>query len=84
MAVSSLLMYVVYPKISVMAVSIAAAVAHNITQCAVFVLLSHTVLMFGYLPYLILIGIPSGAVIGGIILLVFKGIPTNAFYKISR
>lgn len=83
MAISSLLMYVIYPKISVMAVSIAAAVAHNITQCAVFVLISNTVLMFGYLPYLVLIGIPAGAVIGGIILLVFKGIPKSMFYKIS-
>ena len=32
MAVSSLLMYTLYPRISVMSVSVLAAVAHNITQ----------------------------------------------------
>lgn len=82
MAVSSILTYLVYPKISVMAVSVAAAVAHNITQNAVFVLLSGSVLMFGYMPYLVLLGILSGAIVGGVIMLVFKGVPKNAFEKV--
>lgn len=82
MAVSSLLMYLAYPKISVMAVSVAAAVAHNITQNAVFVLLSGSVLMFGYMPYLVLLGVLSGAIVGGVILLVFKGVPKTAFEKV--
>ena len=82
MAVSSVLTYVVYPRISVMAVSIAAAVAHNITQNVVFVILSGSVLMFGYMPYLILLGIVSGAVVGGITLLVFRGVPQTAFEKV--
>jgi len=82
MAVSSVLMYTAYPKISVMSVSVAAAVAHNITQNCVFVLLTGSVLMFVNLPYLILLGIVSGAVVGGITLLVFKGIPQNVFEKV--
>ena len=82
MAVSSLLMYFVYPKISVIATSIAAAVAHNITQNVVFVCLSGTALMFGYMPYLILLGIVSGAVVGGVILLIFRGVPQNIFEKL--
>ncbi|MBD5632672.1 MAG: Gx transporter family protein [Clostridia bacterium] len=82
MAVSSVLMYTAYPKISVMAVSVAAAVAHNITQNAVFVILSGSVLMFGYLPYLILLGILSGAIVGGVTMLVFKGVPKSVFEKV--
>ena len=81
MAVSSLLMYTAYPKISVMAVSITAAVAHNVTQNAVFALMSGSLLMFGYMPYLILLGILAGAIVGGATMLIFKGIPQNVFLK---
>lgn len=81
MAVSSLLLYLA-PKVSVPAVSVAAAVAHNITQNVVFVLLSGSVLMFGYMPYLILLGILSGAVVGGVTLIIFKSVPESAFKKV--
>ncbi len=82
MTVSSLLVYTVYPKISVMSVSVIAAVAHNITQNAVFVALSGSALMFGYMPYLALLGILSGAIVGGVTMLIFKGVPKNAFEKV--
>ena len=51
MAVSSVLMYAVFPRVSVIAVSICSAVAHNITQNTVFVVLTGTANMFVYLPY---------------------------------
>ncbi|MCD8308120.1 MAG: Gx transporter family protein [Clostridia bacterium] len=82
MAVSSILIYLVYPKISIMSVSIAAAAAHNITQCAVFAALSGSVLMFGYMPVLALVGILSGAVIGAVVLLIFRGVPRSVFLKV--
>lgn len=81
MAVSSLLMYTAYPKISVMAVSIVAAVSHNVTQNLVFVLISGTALTFGYMPYLILLGILSGGIVGAIIMLIFKKVPKTVFEK---
>ena len=81
MAVSSVLMYTVYPRISVMSVSVLAAVAHNITQNIVFVIISGTTLTFGYMPYLILIGILSGAIVGGVIMLVFKKMPRSVFER---
>ena len=81
MAVSSVLMYCVYPKISLMSVSIIAAAAHNVTQNIVFVIISGTTLMFGYMPYLILIGILSGAIVGGVIMLIYKKVPMNVFLK---
>ena len=83
MGVSSLLIYTVYPKVSVMAVSVSSAVLHNITQNIVFVFLSGSTLMFGYMPYLALIGVFSGAVVGGITLAIFKGIPTKIFEKLT-
>lgn len=82
MAVSSVLMYIAYPKISVFAVSVAAAVAHNVTQNAVFALLSGSVLMFVNLPYLVLLGIIAGAVVSGITMLLVKGVPMNIFEKV--
>ena len=84
MAVSSLLIYFLYPKISVMAVSVAAAITHNITQCLVFVALTGTPLLFGYMPYLALIGIPAGAVVGGVTLLIFKGLPQTQIEKFCK
>lgn len=82
MAVSSLLMYLAHPRVSVMATSVAAAVAHNITQNVVFVFLAGSALMFGYMPYLILLGILSGAIVGGVIMLIFRGVPKTAFEKV--
>lgn len=82
MAVASLLMYTAHPKISVMAISIAAAVAHNITQNTVFVFLSGSVLMFGYMPYLALLGILSGGIVGAVTTIVFRAMPKSVFEKV--
>lgn len=81
MAVSSVLMYAVFPRVSVIAVSICSAVAHNITQNTVFVVLTGTANMFVYLPYLMLLGIVSGATVGGIITLIFKKVPLSLFER---
>ncbi len=82
MAVSSILIYLVYPRISVISVSVAAAVSHNITQCAVFAGLSGSVLMFGYMPVLALVGVLSGLIIGIVTLLLIRGIPRSVFLKV--
>lgn len=82
MTVASVLIYTVHPKISTMAVSVAAAVAHNITQNIVFVFLSGSMLMLGYMPYLVLLGIISGGIVGLVTTLLFRGIPQNVFEKV--
>ncbi len=82
MAVSSALLYLVYPKISLTAVSVAAAVTHNVTQNIVFVLLTGSFLMFANLPYLALLGVLSGAVVGAVTLLTFKAVPQSIFEKL--
>ena len=78
MAISSVLMYTVYPRVSVMAVSVLGAVAHNVTQNIVFVLLTDTSTL---IPYFILAGILSGAIVGAVTLLLFKKIPMSVFEK---
>lgn len=83
MAVSSVLVYTAYPKISVMAISVASAVLHNLTQNIVFAFLTGSLLMLGYMPYLALIGIFSGAIVGGMILIIFKHIPTKLITEVQ-
>lgn len=80
MAISSVLMYTVYPRVSVMAVSVLGAVAHNVTQNIVFVLLTDTSTLT-LIPYFILAGILSGAIVGAVVLLIFKKIPLSVFEK---
>ncbi len=82
MAVSSILMYLVYPKISILAVSIFAAVCHNICQDLIFCAFSGTMYAITYLPYLCLLGILSGAIVGGVIYLVFKKLPMSLFDRL--
>lgn len=84
MAVSSLLMYCVHPKISVICVSVIAAALHNFTQNLVFVAVSGTPLALYYAPYLILLGVLSGAFIGTVVTLVIKRVPSSAFAKFYK
>ncbi|MDE5765959.1 MAG: Gx transporter family protein [Clostridia bacterium] len=83
MAVSSVLIYCVHPKISLICVSVVAAAFHNFTQNAVFVLLSSTPLAFYYAPYLILLGVLSGAFIGAAVTLIVKRVPTKVFLRVT-
>ncbi len=83
MAVSSILIYCVHPKISLICVSVVAAAFHNFTQNAVFVLLSSTPLAFYYAPYLILLGVLSGAFIGAAVTLIVKRVPTKVFTRVT-
>ena len=81
LVISSLLVYLVYPRVSVMAVSVSAAVAHNIVQYAVYVLVSQTPGFFAFLPYAALIGILSGGIVGAVVMLIFKKVPASVFAK---
>lgn len=82
MGVSSVLLYLVHPKISVMCVSVIAAACHNLTQNVVFVLLYSTPLAFSYAPYLLLLGVLSGAFIGACVTLTVKRVPKSAFLRL--
>ncbi len=51
-------------KISLLAVSITGAVAHNLAQLAVAILILETVSVASLLPWLIIIAVPAGIVVG--------------------
>ena len=84
MAVSAILIYALYPKVSIIAVSIVAAIMHNIVQNLVFVGISQTALTFSYMPYLALLGILSGAIVGAVVSIIFKKIPESVFARLTR
>lgn len=81
MAVSALLTYCLHPKISVMAVSVCAAISHNITQNIVFALITNTANMLLTMPYLVLLGAVSGAIVGGAVMIIFRKVPVSVFEK---
>jgi len=79
--VATVTIYALYriPKrrISVIAVSTAAATVHNLTQNAVFCLVTETAENFVLLPYLGVFGVISGITVGVIVLLILKTVPTS-------
>lgn len=79
MLVASLLM-LAYPKISLIAVSVTSAVVHNLTQGLIFALVSGSAQAWSYLPYLALIGLPSGALVGAVVFLLVKHLPRSVIY----
>lgn len=81
--VSILLIYFAVPRVSYLAVNIAAAVMHNIVQVAVFVWETSTLANFSLLPYFALVGVLSGAAVAAVGLLLFKRIPERIFYGIE-
>lgn len=73
--VSAVLISFVFPKISIVSISVVGAVIHNMVQNCVFVLIGNSPLMFSYLPYLALVGILSGIVVGFGTYLIVKTFP---------
>lgn len=72
----------VFPKMSILAISIVSAVAHNLTQNLVFCLISQTPQMFSYMPYLALIGVLAGAIVGLAVYYILKIIKMKTFYSV--
>lgn len=77
--VSSVLVQLVYPKVSIVAISIVSAVMHNLTQNAVFCLVSNTPEMFSYMPWLALLGILAGVIVGFAVWFILRMVPTRTF-----
>ena len=77
--ISAILVQFVYPKISVVAISVVSAIMHNLTQNVVFCLVSNTPQMFSYMPWLALLGIVAGLIVGFAVWLILRGIPIKIF-----
>ena len=76
---SAVLVQFVYPKISIIAVSVVGAMLHNLTQNVVFCLVSNTPEMFMYMPYLALLGVLAGVIVGAAVWFMLRMIPTRTF-----
>lgn len=79
--VSILLYLYVFPKVSIIAISILSAVIHNVVQTAVFCLITGTMQYFAFLIYLVALGVVAGMVVGVVSLLIIKYIPKNFIAK---
>lgn len=77
--ISSLLVEFAYPKVSIVAISVASAVVHNLTQNIVFCLVSDTPEMFAYMPWLALLGVVAGIIVGFAVWIVLRAVPVRTF-----
>ncbi len=81
-AVTSVLVEFIYPKISIIAISIVSAVLHNLTQNVVFCLISNTPQMFSYMPWLGLLGIVAGIIVGFAVWFILRALPLKTYAAI--
>jgi len=82
LVIMSLFWYFVYPKISLVSVSILGAVAHNITQLFVASLLVGQIKVFYLLPFNIIASFAAGIVIGLAVHYTIKALPNKFLYVI--
>ena len=81
LSICALLFYALFPKVSLISISIVGAVCHNLIQNLIFCWISQTPKLFSYMPYLAIIGVISGAIVGLTTLLLIKKIPSSAISK---
>jgi len=83
-AISLLLFHFLKNKISIVSISVAAAVVHNITQNTVYCLMTQTPELFLYLPHLAVAGTVAGALVGVTVVLALKYLPLKNFLPQER
>ena len=81
--VSTILVEFVYPKVSIVAISVVAAVMHNLTQNVVFCLVSNTPEMFAYMPWLALLGVVAGIIVGFAVWFILRAVPARVFVGVA-
>lgn len=82
-AVSSVLVEFAYPRVSIVAISIVAAVMHNLAQNVVFCLVSNTPEMFAYMPWLALVGVLAGIIVGFAVWFILRALPLRLFVGLA-
>lgn len=75
LAAEYLLARFVFPRVSVVAISVFGACLSNTVQNIVFALVIRSYAALSYLPYLVLLGVVSGAVVGIAVYLILKFLP---------
>ena len=82
-AVAGFLYWFFADKVSLISISVAAAVMHNVVQNTVFCLVTQTPELYAYLPYLALLGVVAGALVGVATVLILKYVPFGRFLDSS-
>lgn len=80
--ISAFLVEFVYPNVSIVAISVVSAICHNITQNIVFCLISNTPEMFSYMPWLALVGILAGLIVGFAVNLILRALPNSFIFTL--
>lgn len=75
LTVSFVLIRFAYPNVSIVAISVTAAVTHNVIQALSFVLFNGAPQMLAYMPYLALIGTASGLFVGFVVFVLDRSLP---------
>ena len=76
-------MLALYPRVSIVCVSVVSAAAHNLTQLCVALLLTNTPLLLTYAPVLCVLGAVAGAVVGLAVHFTVKAAP-RSLVKVVR
>lgn len=83
LSVELILIYIA-KKVSVVATSVAGAVINTIMQNVIFCLVTDTIEYLSYLPYLALIGVLGGIVVGFAVYFVLKILPHKYFLQTNK
>ncbi len=81
---SALLIKFCSHKLSIISISVVGAVVHNVIQNIIFYLVTSTSEVFGYTPYLALLGVLSGVVVGVCVYLIIKLVPISVYEKFLK
>lgn len=81
LALSAVLIRLCMDKISIVAISVASAVIHNVVQNLVFCLTSGSTAVLSYTPYLALLGVLSGVIVGLTAYFILRYLPKSIYEK---
>ncbi|MGN0797409.1 MAG: Gx transporter family protein [Christensenellales bacterium] len=81
LAMSAILVRLCMDKLSIVSISVASAVIHNVVQNLVFCLTSGSTAVLTYTPYLALLGVLSGVIVGLTAYFILRYLPTSVYEK---
>ncbi|MGN0765576.1 MAG: Gx transporter family protein [Christensenellales bacterium] len=81
LAVSAILVRLCMDKLSIVSISVASAVIHNVVQNLVFCLTSSSAAVLSYTPYLAMLGVLSGVIVGLTAYFILRYLPKSIYEK---
>ena len=81
LAVSAILVRSCMDKLSIVSISVASAVIHNVVQNLVFCLTSGSTVVLSYTPYLAMLGVLSGVIVGLTAYFILRYLPKSIYEK---